>query len=178
MTLLRPLHLFLLSGLMLGSACAAWGENSFTQTAKDNIVTTWKQGRLELIVPANTWHNRASYNREQIDSYNERPWGAGLAKTYTDERDNRHRLLALVFLDSFKQPEPTMGYSWQAVWWADHTVRPTLGFVAGITLRDSYDWIPIPAVIPVVGIDIGPFSAETTYLIGFDVLFSWVTLRF
>ena len=177
MCFLRSKISFIL-GLFLLSTSLAWGKNTFLQTCEQAISTTWQEGRLELIVPVNTWHNRSSYSHEQIDRYNERPWGVGLAKTYIDEKQNRHRLLALTFPDSFDKPEPTMGYSWQNVWRADSIIRPTLGFVAGITLRDNYHWIPLPAVIPVVGLDIGPFSAETTYLIGFDVLFTWVTWRF
>lgn len=160
--------------LALGVRC----ENRFLQTSKDNLSTTWKEGRLELIVPVHTWHNRTHYTHEQIERYNENPWGIGLAKTYVDQRNNRHRLLALTFQDSFNKPEPTFGYSWQAVWRGEHTLRPTLGFVVGITLRDDYYWIPIPAAIPIAGLDVGPMSVETTYLLGFDVLFTWVTWRF
>lgn len=163
--------------LWLVPSCA-WGESTFTQTCKDTATSIWTQGRLELIVPVNTWHNRSSYSHEQIKDYNERPWGLGVAKTYIDEKSNRHRLLALTFQDSFNSPEPTFGYSWQAVWRAEHTIRPTLGVVAGFTFRHSYDWVPIPAAIPVAGLDIGPLSVETTYLLGFNVLFSWVTWRF
>ena len=168
----------LILAIVLLAAQGGWGQNTFIQTSKQTISTIWNQGRVELIVPVNTWHNRSSYSSEQIRRYNERPWGIGLAKTYVDEKANRHRLLALSFQDSFNKPEPTMGYSWQTVWRVEHTIRPTLGFVAGVTFRDNYHWIPIPAAIPVVGLDIGPFSAETTYLLGFDVLFTWVTWRF
>lgn len=163
---------------ILFPALNCWGDDTFTQKCKNTFLTTWTEGRLELIVPVNTWHNRAHYDYEQVHRYNERPWGLGLAKTYEDENANRHRLLALVFQDSFNRAEPTFGYSWQTIWRPEKTIRPTLGVVAGITLRESYDWIPIPAAIPVAGVDIGAFSVETTYLIGFDVLFTWVTWRF
>ena len=164
--------------IWVGAAPNCWGDNTLIQTCKDNLSTTWKEGRLELIVPVNTWHNRAHYRRDQIQEYNEKPWGIGLAKTYIDENSNRHRLLALTFQDSFDRAEPTFGYSWQSVFRAEHTIRPTLGFVAGVTFRESYHWIPIPAAIPAVGLDVGPVSLETTYLLGFDVLFTWVTWRF
>ena len=101
-----------------------------------------------------------------------------MAKTYVDEHSNRHRLLALTFQDSFNVAQPTVGYSWQAVWRAEHVLRPTLGFATGITFRKTYHWIPLPAIIPAAGLDVGPLSLETTYLIGFDVLFTWVTWRF
>lgn len=175
---LRNLKNLCILGFGLLIAPNAWGENTLVQSCKDTLSTTWANSRLELIIPVNTWHNRSHYTHEQIEEYNERPWGGGLAKTYVDERGNRHRILALVFQDSFNSAEPTFGYSWQAVWLAQDTIRPTLGVVAGITFRSSYDWIPIPAAIPVAGLDIGHFSLETTYLPGFDVLFTWVTWRF
>ena len=174
----RVLKILCILGLSLLIAPNAWSESSLIQTCKDNLVTTWNESRLELIIPVNTWHNREHYTHEQIEDYNERPWGGGLAKTRIDEKGNRHRILALVFQDSFNSAEPTFGYSWQAVWYPENTVRPTLGVVAGVTFRHSYDWIPIPAAIPVAGLDIGHFSLETTYLLGFDVLFTWVTWRF
>ena len=155
-----------------------YGENTFTQTCRETLSTTWQEGRLELLVPVRTWHNRTRFSHEQIARYNEDPWGIGLAKTYVDDRSHRHRLFALTFQDSHDKPEPTMGYSWQVQWRADSTVRPTLGLLAGITFRDDYHWIPIPAVLPVAGLDIGPFSVESTYIIIGEVLFTWVTWRF
>ncbi len=86
-------------------------ENSFTQTCKETLSTTWHEGRLELLVPVHAWHNRVRFSHEQIESYNEDPWGIGLAKTYVDERFHRHRLFAMTFQDSHNKPEPTMGYS-------------------------------------------------------------------
>ena len=155
-----------------------WGNNTSFQNCKGSLSDTWNQGRIELIVPVNTWHNRSHYSKDRIKNYNEHPWGGGLAKTYIDEKDNRHRLLALSFQDSFNNPEPTLGYSWQAVWRAEKIFRPTLGVIAGFTMRKDYNWIPIPAAIPTLGLDIGPFSVETTYVVGFDILFTWVTFRF
>ena len=164
-------------GLCLLAASWSRGEHPFVQTCENNLSATWEKGRLELLLPAHTWHNRWHYSHKQIESYNENPWGIGLAKTYEDAQ-HRHRLFVLTFQDSFNKPEPTFGYSWQLIWLAEHTVRPTLGVVAGFTLRENYHWIPLPAAIPIAGLDIGPLSLETTYLIGFDVLFSWVTWRF
>ena len=165
-------------GLVLFTVPVVWGENTFLQTCKQTFSTTWQEGRLEVIVPVHTWHNRAHYTKEQIDRWNEDPWGLGLSKTYMDEKSNRHRLLAITFQDSHNKPQPTFGYSWQAVWREEHTVRPTLGFLAGFTMRDELYYIPVPAAIPVAGVDVGSFSWEATYIPFVDVLFTWVTWRF
>lgn len=153
-------------------------ENLSAGAYKETLLTTWEKGRLEVIVPAHTWHNRAHYSKRQIDDWNEDPWGLGLAKTYVNEHGNRQRLLALTFQDSHNKPEPTFGYSWQAVWRADRTFRPTLGFVAGFTMRDELYYIPVPAAIPIVGLDIGPLSLEASYIFFADIAFAWVTWRF
>ena len=148
-----------------------------------NVKHTWESDRVELWVPVNTWHNRWIYEHSKAHTYNERPWGAGIGKYRLDEDGDRHRLAVMVFQDSHDKPEPTIGYSWQYLFRKDKTFRPTLGFMGGITFRDDYDWLPIPAILPIAGFDVGNFSVETTYIPGLggnngNVLFTWINWRF
>lgn len=148
-----------------------------------NIKTTWNTGEIEGFLPINTWHNRWVYEHSKAHTYNERPWGLGIGKYRMDADGDRHRLVAMVFQDSHDKPEPTFAYSWQYLFRKDKTVRPSLGLMAGITFRDDYDWVPIPAILPVMGLDIGNFSIENTYVPGLggnngNVLFTWLSWRF
>ena len=148
-----------------------------------NIKTTWRDGEIEGFLPVNTWHNRWVYDHDKAHSYNERPWGAGIGKYRYDADGDRHRLVAMVFQDSHNKPEPSFAYSWQYLFRKEKTFRPSLGFMAGITFRDDYNWLPIPAVLPAFGFDIGNFSVENTYIPGLGgnnghVLFTWVSWRF
>ncbi|MDN6019708.1 MAG: phospholipid:lipid A palmitoyltransferase, partial [Enterobacterales bacterium] len=52
-------------------------ESSFWGSFTDQVKQTWDADNYELYVPLNTWHNRAMYDKEKTDRYNERPWGAG-----------------------------------------------------------------------------------------------------
>lgn len=144
----------------------------------EQVRYVWDSGKTEIIAPVRTWHSRARYDKERIKRYNERPWGIGIGKYYTDESGNRHRLLALTFQDSFDKPEPTFAYTWQAVWREKQDFRPTLGFVSGITFRDNYHWIPVPFILPMLGFDYAAFSVEGVYIPVFDVAFTWVVWRF
>lgn len=148
-----------------------------------NLKATWNSDSIEGLVPVNTWHNRWVYEHEKVHKYNERPWGLGLAKYHMDADGDRHRLGAMVFQDSHDKPEPTFVYSWQYIFRKGKTFRPTLGLMTGITFRDDYDWLPIPAILPVIGLDIGNFSIENTYVPGLgsnngNVLFTWISWRF
>ena len=164
-------------------AVAEAEEVATERTWQDEFMDTWNSPNWECIIPVNTWHNRWTYDHETVHTYNERPWGFGIGKYRIDEKGNRHSLAALTFQDSHDSPEPTFAYSWQAVWREDKTIRPTLGLMGGITFRKDYHWLPIPAVLPVAGLDIGPVSIENTYIPGLGgnnghVLFTWMVWRF
>ncbi len=69
-------------------------------------------GSSELYVPAVTWHNRATYDPDKIDSYNERPWGLGFGKGYIHDDGNWSGFYAMAFRDSHHEWEPIAGYGY------------------------------------------------------------------
>lgn len=177
--------IFIVSMLLFSSVAFAFEEESQTEerTWKEEFLATWNSESWSCIVPVNTWHNRWTYDHDKIQEFNERPWGIGAGKYRIDENGNRHSLVALTFQDSHDSPEPTFVYGWQKIWRQEKTFRPTLGLMGGITFRKDYSWIPVPAVLPVFGVDIGPFSLENTYIPSLgsnngNVLFTWLTWRF
>ena len=168
---------------LLSPICRA--ENTLQEQADvswwDQTVNHLKQiwdGNIQLLVPVYTWHNRWRYDRDRIKKYNETPWGIGIGKYIEPTSDRRYGLSVLTFQDSFNKPEPSVWYSWQALWRTGKDFRPSLGFVAGLTCRENYHWIPIPGAAPTVGFDYKSFSVEALYVPGFDVLFTWLTWRF
>lgn len=150
----------------------------------DTVKKTWHSDQWDLIVPVNIWHNRLTYDKDKAKEYNERPWGIGVGKSYLDEEKNRHSLFALTFQDSHDKPEPTFGYSKQWIWRdAADAWRFTLGYMAGITFRDDYHYIPVPLPLPIIGFEYKSFSIENTYIPGLggnngNVLFTWLRWRF
>ena len=167
----------ILAILLLPLSCGAFWEET-----KLHFKQILCSGGNELYVPVNTWHNRLTYDHSKIRDFNERPWGIGFGKTL-EEDSHRYSLAVMEFQDSHNDIEPIFAYKWQKVWRTDKTIRPTLGWMAGITMRSDYNYVPIPAALPVFGVDIGAFSFESTYVPALgknngNVLFSWIQWRF
>lgn len=115
--------------LFAGVASAA--EPGVLDTLRNNIVQTWQQPQhYDLYLPAITWHARFAYSREKIDTYNERPWGAGFGQSRWDEKGNWHGLYLMAFKDSFNKWEPIGGYGWEATWLARRRDRAFIGALA------------------------------------------------
>lgn len=159
-------------------------DSSFWGSFTDQVKQTWDADNYELYVPLNTWHNRAMYDKEKTDRYNERPWGAGFGVYRYDENDNWHSLYAMAFKDSHNKIEPIIGYGFEWMWipgdrdgW-----RFGAGYTASITARDDYSYIPIPLVLPLVSIEYNRLSIQTTYIPGTynngNVLFTWMRWKF
>lgn len=116
-------------------------------TFGENITQTWQQPEhYDLYIPAITWHARFAYDKEKTDRYNERPWGGGFGQSRWDEKGNWHGLYAMAFKDSWNKWEPIAGYGWESTWrpLADENFHLGLGFTAGVTARDNWNYIPLP----------------------------------
>ncbi|MCG9025026.1 lipid IV(A) palmitoyltransferase PagP [Laribacter hongkongensis] len=152
--------------------------SGFWQRSWDNVETTWRSDRYELYLPAITWHNRAFYDRDKIDEYNEHPWGLGLGRYRYDSDGNWHALYAMFFLDSHDKVEPFAGYAWQKIWRPADDVRLGAGFTVGVTARSDYSYIPFPAILPLVSVEYRRLALQATYIPGGhnngNVLFGWL----
>lgn len=144
----------------------------------------WHSSDYDLVIPVNTWHNRLTYDKENIDGYNERPWGLGFGKRFYDEDKDLHSFVAMVFLDSHKDPEPIAGYQFQKKWYMGQNDDFSfgLGYSFGLTARSDYDWIPFPYIAPILSFQYKCLSLENTYIPGGrnngNVLFSWLRIEF
>lgn len=154
-------------------------------TFSNNVATTWTSSpNVDLYVPAITWHNRMTYDREHIDRYNERPWGAGGGISRYDEKGNWQGIYLMAFKDSFNKWEPIGGYGWEATWRPlnDQRFHLGAGYTAGVTMRDNWNYIPIPLVLPLASIGYGPATFQMTYIPGThnngNVYFAWFRFQF
>ncbi len=143
-----------------GLASNAWS------TIKSELSQTWNSEHSELYVPINTWHNRNYYSKEDIDDFNERPWGLGAGKYRYDEDGDWHGIYAFAFLDSQSDVEPIVGYGFQKVWQASDNVRFGLGYTAGVTLRKNSNYIPLPVLAPLFSIKYKQVALQSTYIVG------------
>ena len=154
-------------------------------TFRENIAQTWQQPEhYDLYIPAITWHARFAYDKEKTDRYNERPWGGGFGLSRWDEKGNWHGLYAMAFKDSWNQWEPIAGYGWESTWrpLADENFHLGLGFTAGVTARDNWNYIPLPVLLPLASVGYGPVTFQMTYIPGTynngNVYFAWMRFQF
>lgn len=157
------------------------GWNSFS----DNVAQTWSQPQnYDFYLPAITWHNRWTYDREHIDRYNERPWGAGAGISRWDDKGNWHGIYAMVFKDSFNKWEPIAGYGWETTWRPlnDQLFHLGLGYTLGATARNNWHYVPVPLILPLASIGYGPATFQMTYIPGIynngNVYFAWLRFQF
>lgn len=137
--------------------------------------------RLEKILhkPATAWtlwfiyschHLACTFRLRQrkTDRYNERPWGGGFGLSRWDEKGNWHGLYAMAFKDSWNKWEPIAGYGWESTWrpLADENFHLGLGFTAGVTARDNWNYIPLPVLLPLASVGYGPVTFQMTYIPG------------
>lgn len=128
-----------------------------------------REGRWELLVSGYAWHLPFEYEKEDRDKYNERTWGLGLAKRVLDRRNNKRLLYALTTKDSHSKPQYMAGYAWLARWELSANLRFSAGYTAFIMARSEYgpgDYIPFPAVLPLVSFGTDHLTLMATYIPG------------
>ncbi len=152
--------------------------NGVWPSIKDTLSKTWAADDYELFIPINTWHNRNYYSSEKIDSYNEHPWGLGLGKYRFDEDGDWHSLYVMAFSDSHKDMQPVAGYGFQKMWHPGNAFRIGAGYTVGFTLREDFNYLPIPVVAPLASVEYKQLALQSTYIFGGEgngnILFTWL----
>lgn len=151
---------------------------------KQSLSDTWHSPTRELYIPVNTWHNRATYDHDKIESYNERPWGIGYGVSRFDNDGDWHALYIMEFQDSHNIIEPIGGYAYQKYWRLDDAGkwRIGVGYTLSITARHDYNWIPFPAPLPLLSFEYDRLSVQSAYVPGVkrntgNILFTWLRWR-
>lgn len=55
-----------------------------------------------------------------------------------------------------------LGKTWRPL--ADENFHTGLGFTAGFTARDNWNYIPVPVLLPLASIGYGPATFQMTYI--------------
>lgn len=164
---------------------AGFLKNSYNNF-KHNVKETWRDAdEKDIYVPVLTWHNRYAYDEKHLDKYNEKPWGLGGGISRFDEKHNWNGLYFMAFKDSFNHWEPIGGYGWEKIWRPLENIqdfRLGAGYTAFITLREKWNYIPVPAILPLASIGYKNVNLQATYIPGTrnngNVLFCWLRFNF
>ncbi|MFT3849398.1 MAG: lipid IV(A) palmitoyltransferase PagP [Propionivibrio sp.] len=142
------------------------------------VANVYDHGQWELYLPLHTHHLRSKYSQEQIDSYQETPYGFGFGRGLYNESGNWEGIFAMGFQDSHFKPSYTAGYGWKATWRPMEDTRVGLGYIAGLMTRsDVAGYFPFPVVLPVASLAYKNLSLETTFVPGAagagNIFFIW-----
>ncbi len=178
---MKPLSLLLAYSILFASTAATAEEpvgNSAWANIKDTLSQTWRSPNYELYIPVNVWHNRHYYDDEDIDDFNERPWGLGVGKYRYDEDGDWHALYGMVFQDSHNDLEPIGGYAFQKMWRPTDNFRLGAGYTIGVTMRQDMHYLPIPIILPLFSVEYKEIAVQSTYVPGGEghgnILFTWL----
>ena len=153
-------------------------ESGLWDRTQQSFNQTWDSNNYEVYIPVNTWHNRNYYSANKIDEFNEQPWGLGIGKYRFDENNNWHAIYAIGFLDSHNHFEPIVGYGFQKIWRPLDDWRLGLGYTLGVTLREDFNYMPLPVVAPLISVAYKKLAVQSTYILGGDgfgnILFTWL----
>ncbi len=153
---------------------------------KTNTTETWHSPQHhELYLPVFVWHPPFAWDKDRREDYNENPWGAGYGLSRYDTDGDWHALYLMVFKDSLNEWEPVGGYAYEKIWRPledKEDFRLGLGFTAGITMRDNWDYFPVPILLPMGSVGYKNLTFQATYVPGLrnkgNVLFGWFRWKF
>lgn len=157
--------------------------NAWYDTAWGHVKDTWKDGTLDLYVPAYTWHLPWAYSPAKVASLNNYPAGAGFGLSRYNESGNWEGMFAMAFADSHSQPQYATGYGWIPTWTTeDKDFRVGVGLEGFITARaDIGNYTPIPGILPVASVGYKRVDIQATYVPGGrgfgNVVFIWTKIK-
>ncbi|MBY0377740.1 MAG: lipid IV(A) palmitoyltransferase PagP [Gammaproteobacteria bacterium] len=147
------------------SSCSKWP--FWTQGFCKRLHQIWTEGDNEFYLSGYAWHNRYTYSKIKIKSYNERAWGGGLGKGFYDETGDWHGLVALAFLDSHKNIEPAAGYAFLKTVHFSPNLSIGAGYSVLITQRpDIFNGLPFAGILPWISVNYRKASISATYIPG------------
>lgn len=161
------------AGLMSASSNDSFDQ--FSNATIEGAKTIVREGDSLFIVPFYT--NHPTWAWDQRAEENAYPLGAGYARQIIDEKGNERTLFAITFIDSNYRPEPTVGYTWIARQPISNDVHIGAGYMAGLTARGDYMWLPLPLVLPVFKVGTENLGVYMSYIPITNVFFFYSTYR-
>lgn len=141
--------------------------SSFRSAAASEASRIWNEGDTDIYLPLHTHHLRHAYSPQRVASFNEATFGLGYGRSFKDAQGGWHGLYAMVFNDSYRKPEPAMGYARLYPLARVGEASLNVGYTAFITARhDVRRYLPIPGALPLMSVEVGRLSLMTTFAPG------------
>jgi palmitoyl transferase len=145
--------------------CTGWA--SWSKPYCEGIHQIFTEGDGEIYLSGYAWHNRATYSKHKLDTYNENAWGGGLGKGIYDEKGNWRGVYAFAFQDSHSNIQPIAGYAYLKVLSLNENTRIGGGYSVFATARpDIFNGVPFPGLLPWASINYRRLSLSGTYIPG------------
>ena len=148
---------------------------SFWQDTVRGSKAIMKEGNSLWVVP--TYTNHPSWDWDNRHEENGYPFGMGLGRQVIDSRGNERAFFLVNFVDSNYRPEPVAGYQWVARWPIAGTgMHVGAGYLAAISARGDYMWVPFPMPLPVAKVGTDDVSFYGVYIPVTNVFFFYSTI--
>lgn len=129
------------------------------------VVDTYDKGNNALLVSGYAWHLPGTWTPEARAQENSNAWGGGWARSVEQADGDVDTVYFLVFSDSHEDAEFNLGYAWTTFWGPREYPQPGLGFTAAIIQRpDIASGVPVPVVLPLFALRMGPATVLSTYI--------------
>lgn len=163
------------AGLARSSSERPGDWKSFWADTKEGSRYIMEKGSDLFVMPVYT--NHPTWDWEKRHEENGYPFGMGLARQVIDERGNERMFFLTAFVDSNYRIEPMAGYSWVARWPIGSTgLHWGAGYLAGITMRGDYMWLPCPLPLPVAKIGTDTVSFYGAFIPFTNVFFFYSSI--
>jgi Antimicrobial peptide resistance and lipid A acylation protein PagP len=157
----------LLLAALAGAAPARADQPSWLDKTRDHVTDIWKTGTTDLYVPIYTYHLRSAYTQQQIDRYQETPYGLGYGRSKFDQDGDWKGLYAIAYQDSHYKPSYQVGYVFQKIWRPAADWRIGGGLTAFLVSRsDTAHYFPIPVILPIGSIGYKNAALEVSFVPG------------
>lgn len=154
-----------LSANVLAADCENWWPGF--DIACTSVSRVWSEGDTGLLLSGYAWHNRSTYSKEKIDSYNEFAYGGGLSLFRPLANNNEEMIYWMTFADSHTKPETHIGYGYMWYWDVIGPLKAGAGVTAGLFSRsDIASYAPLPFALPLVAIKYEKVNFYATYIPG------------
>ena len=129
------------------------------------IADTWKDGNDEILFSGYSWHVPGTWTDERRGELNQDSWGGGYGRTVEEPNGDTHTVFYLGFLDSHKNWQSNLGYSWNTFWGDRDKPQVGLGYTAMIIQRpDIASGVPVPVLLPLLTFRYQQANLVMTYI--------------